>query len=511
MSAALLKLALLASILSPVVLAAPATTHGNTNTNSNTSHGSSNVNTSHGSSNSNTSHGSSTANTSQGSSNVNTSHGSSNVNTSHDSSNSNVNTSHGSSNVNTGHGSTGTSTFNSHGTSNSNTHGTSNFNENSNHEDNNENWHNWEQNWDTGSYIGVCAITLTIIPWVGVDLSPLTFQNNEGWSPNFASAGWLTVTGTAAAGVSLFYTGSHDCNGIQEVYIATAAPSSRKRHDNSDFGEAWYPSYCFSNSGSHPWHIKTDAAFAVASAASTTHSVSELHLYYWSKSGSSTVIRDAYWTPSANHHGGHRKRQHDDHSSTSTHHATSTSTSTHATTSTTSSHATTSTTSSHATTSTTSTAPTTSTHSTSTVTSTSSSSSASSTAGNLNLPVDIPSDFNEDYYGGNGYTTSGTWKAGKLVHVVDTPWTDGLAAISWVNATTGTIGRTIFYIQDGWLKEMSLVDAPNAEWANFGHEGIQLFFTPGDLTATCWTDTNGGCLRLILSIAIGSLTMLSFL
>lgn len=299
------------------------------------------------------------------------------------------------------------------------------------------------------------------------------------------------MNGTAAAGISLFYTGSSDCNGIQEVYMATAASSSRRKRDHNSLGEAWYPSYCFANSGSHNWHIKTDAAFAVSSAASHSTYVSELHMYYWSQSGSDLVIRDAYWTPTANHHHHNSKRAgHDDHGTTTT---TARTTSTSARTSTTTSARTTTT--SHASTSSTTAHGTSTSARSSTSTSTSTSATATSSGvGNLNLngtQLDLPSNFNEDYYGGNGYTTAGTWQAGTLAHTVDTPWTDGLAAISWVNATTGHLGRSIFYIQAGWLKEMVLVDGPEAEWSNFGHEGIQLFFTPADLTATSWIDING--------------------
>ncbi|KAG8848432.1 hypothetical protein FRB96_001218 [Tulasnella sp. 330] len=327
------------------------------------------------------------------------------------------------------------------------------------------NYNNDWNNWDTTTYIG----------------------NSNDWTPEFASAGWITVTGTEAVGVSLFYTGSSACHGIQEVAITEGGGGgggSRKRHYHNDHsGEVYYPVTCFTSSH---WGIDTDSAFAVTSVAAP--GLSEVRMFYWSPTvDGHATIKDAYWTPAVSHHFSKRANTygmydtHDTHgtpssssssSSSSTHHQTSSASST----------------------SSTSSVPTT-TSASGTSTSSSSSSSATTTAipqgvNVANVNSTSANFVSNDYNGGNDYYPTGSWHAGTFSHVVDTPWTDGLAAVSWFNVTTGTLGRRVFYVQGGWLKEMTLLDGTDSEWANQGREGIQLFFNPGDLTATSWVDEN---------------------
>ncbi|KAG8905823.1 hypothetical protein FRB99_008188 [Tulasnella sp. 403] len=78
----------------------------------------------------------------------------------------------------------------------------------------------------------------------------------------------------------------------------------------------------------------------------------------------------------------------------------------------------------------------------------------------------------------------GSFKPGKLELVVEDPNFASLAATTWL--WQGTIGRTVFYVQDGWLKEITLVDG--GEWSNQGREGIQLHYRAGEISAVSWVD-----------------------
>ncbi|KAG8877187.1 hypothetical protein FRB97_003613 [Tulasnella sp. 331] len=251
--------------------------------------------------------------------------------------------------------------------------------------------------------------------------------------------GWQTAFGKQATGISLFYTGSPTCHGIQVVSNIFSSATSMPSITGSS---SWSPTTCLSNTTEHPWAIDTTSAFAVSSAAS--NSLSEVRLFYWSRNtAGQTVIKDAYWNPLVESKHLNRRGV-----------ATSTSASV----------------------------------SPSSTSSVVANANAATFAGKYNLNQNTNMMNNNDH-NTNAYRAAGTWEAGKLALIVDSAWTEGLTAVSWVNTTTGGIGRRIFYVQAGWLKEMTLMDG--GEWTNQGREGIQLFFNPGGLSATSYYDVNG--------------------
>ncbi|KAG8974320.1 hypothetical protein FRC05_007626 [Tulasnella sp. 425] len=93
---------------------------------------------------------------------------------------------------------------------------------------------------------------------------------------------------------------------------------------------------------------------------------------------------------------------------------------------------------------------------------------------------------------------SGHWKSGKLSKTVSRANLGSLAATSWTKA--GKVGRTVFYVQGGYLRELTLDECDDRHGQGHGHgnswddedrDGVKLHFNPGEMSAVSWFDDKG--------------------
>ncbi|KAG8947416.1 hypothetical protein FRC04_010736 [Tulasnella sp. 424] len=89
--------------------------------------------------------------------------------------------------------------------------------------------------------------------------------------------------------------------------------------------------------------------------------------------------------------------------------------------------------------------------------------------------------------GGNDMD-NGRWKSGKLSKTISRANLGSLAATTWVK--DGKVGRTVYYIQGGFLRELTLCDDGDS-WDDEDRDGVELHFTPGEISAVSWIDDKG--------------------
>ncbi|KAG8919413.1 hypothetical protein FRC00_011360, partial [Tulasnella sp. 408] len=95
-----------------------------------------------------------------------------------------------------------------------------------------------------------------------------------------------------------------------------------------------------------------------------------------------------------------------------------------------------------------------------------------------------------DNHNNNHSNNSSRWRAGKLSKSVLQAGLSGLAATSWIK--DGKVGRTVYYIQGGYLKELTLDDSVDDDhWDDGDHDGVELHYTPGEMSAVSWIDDKG--------------------
>ncbi|KAG9043940.1 hypothetical protein FS837_008960 [Tulasnella sp. UAMH 9824] len=95
-----------------------------------------------------------------------------------------------------------------------------------------------------------------------------------------------------------------------------------------------------------------------------------------------------------------------------------------------------------------------------------------------------------DNHNNNHNNNSGRWRAGKLFKSVPQAGLSGLAATSWIK--DGKVGRAFYYIQGGYLKELTLDDSVDDDhWEDGDHDGVELHYTPGEMSAVFWIDGKG--------------------
>ncbi|KIO15960.1 hypothetical protein M407DRAFT_234374, partial [Tulasnella calospora MUT 4182] len=95
----------------------------------------------------------------------------------------------------------------------------------------------------------------------------------------------------------------------------------------------------------------------------------------------------------------------------------------------------------------------------------------------------------------NNYGDGGRWKSGKLSKTVSRANLGSLAATSWTK--DGKVGRTVFYVQGGYLRELTLDECDEGHngdrhgengWDDEDRDGVELHFTPGEISAVSWFD-----------------------